>query len=467
MKVNLFNIDKMIRVNDIKKVTDPVTLEKGNIPTSKGILSMDIFGRNQKDRKEIFGHIDLKEKFIHPLVYKTLIKLDRKFESLISGKKYYSLDTNGFLIETSQENGGRTGLEYLYSIFDKINFKKNDSNSRQEKLDFIESLSKDEIFCDKFLVCPPFYRDINLQKDDKVSLGDINYLYAKLIRLTAGLEKDSSGLSFVGNATRNEIESTIIQIYDYFLDDKIKGKNGFFRQALLGKTTDYGARLVISAPLFKCETPDDMDITFDRCGVPLHMCCSMFTPFILFWLRNFFVNEFTTNEKYPVMNHKTKEIEYKTLKDPIQFFNNKYIKENIDKFVSSGNGRYEFIKLPTEDGSDLYLSFRGRYYKEGVPESESPLINRPATWTDLIYMACVEMLSDKHVMVTRYPITSYFSIFPNKIFVLSTYKTVPMYVGGKVYKAYPVIDLENNRPENDFINTLRIFNPFLKGMGGD
>ena len=91
------------------------------------------------------------------------------------------------------------------------------------------------------------------------------------------------------------------------------------------------------------------------------------------------------------------------------------------------------------------------------------------TWTDLLFIACNEIIEGKHVMVTRYPILDNFGIFISRIRVSSTRRTAPMDINGKVYKWYPVIDLNMTRNEvgNNFIDTTQFSNSYLKGLDGD
>lgn len=45
MKTDIMNIDKFIKVNDIKEVSNPILFDKGYYPTTDGIFSYEIFGR--------------------------------------------------------------------------------------------------------------------------------------------------------------------------------------------------------------------------------------------------------------------------------------------------------------------------------------------------------------------------------------------------------------------------------------
>jgi DNA-directed RNA polymerase subunit beta' len=56
------------------------------------------------------------------------------------------------------------------------------------------------------------------------------------------------------------------------LADTLKGKQGLFRQNLLGKRVDYSGRSVIVV---------GPRLHLDQCGLPKHMALELFRPFIV------------------------------------------------------------------------------------------------------------------------------------------------------------------------------------------
>ena len=471
MKIDLIPIKQFIKINDLKEITNPIIFEKGNIPSTDGLLSTEIFGVSVKERRETFAYISLNGHFLQPFIYKLLKRMNKKFEYIIYGSRLYIINSKGDLIE---DENGETGIEFLYKNWEKINFKRNNSMIRNERIDLLESYDKDTLFTEYWIVNPPFYRDVNLQlaTQGKISHHEINNYYSKLIRM-ASILKNSNNFDFVLNTTRAKVQELLVQIYDFF-KGRIEKKQGLIRKSLLGKTIDYGARSVISAPRFLSNKPKDMDIDFYHIGIPLAQCCSLFTPFIVSWVQRFFQRELekSGNKYIAKINGEFRNVK---LIDPEIYFNEEYIKKKIDKFIFSFSDRFEKIELPIVDeeakkqGLKPYLTFIGREYKDGVPESESPLVQRPATWCDLLYQAAVDVTSDKHVYVTRYPLLDYFGTFPNKITVLSTHKTIPIFIGNKVYKNYPYIDLKTPKDKISvsFIDTVTMSNLYLKGLGGD
>lgn len=467
MLIDLFNIEEFVKINKLQEVTDPMILIKRSIPSPKGLLSSDIFGVSIKDRKETYAYIDLHDYFLHPFIYKLLKRMNRQFESLIHGNKNFIIK-DGQLIE--DEENGSTGLRFLYDNWEKINFDKNNSMARNERIDVLRSYKKDILFTKYWIVIPAFYRDINFQSESKgkISHHEINDKYSKLIRYSIMIN-NSNNFDFVLHSTRAKLQETLVEIYD-LLKGKLEKKEGMIRKNLMGKSVDYGSRLVISAPTFHANSYEDMGVDFYHCGVPLAQCCSLFTPFIISWVKNYFSQEFEKSGNKYVIKNKKGELETVELDNPELYFNNEYIKKKIDNFIFSYGDRFTPIELPVKDKSKtVYFSFVSRQYVKGVPESESPIINRYATWCDILYQAAVDVTVDKHVYITRYPITDYFGTFVNKVSVMSTHETMPVYINGRLYENYPKIDLSKSKSEVSvkFVDTAVLSNLYLKGLGGD
>ena len=472
MILDLIPIAKFITVNRLKEVTNPIIFEKGNIPTVDGLLSTEIFGINATERKTNFAYINLKTPLFHPVIYKSLLRMNRHIEFIVQGSKNYIIDSNGELVE--DEEKGSTGITWLYNNWEKLKWKRNDSRMRNERIDLLESFEKDVIFPRQWIVIPAFYRDVNLtgSSDGKVAVHTLTQMYSQMIRYASIVEK-SNGFEFMINSTKFEMQTLLVQIYDEF-KSKIEKKNGLIKKSLMGKSVDYGVRTVISSPKINYNRSEDMLVDSTHTGIPLYMCCSLLTPFIIHWVKNFFRRELeSTGARYPVMG-KDGNVEYIKLKSPELYFNEEYIEKVIDKFIHSPYSRFDRIELPVEeprkDGKKLYLRFAGRQATEGEPESQSPLISRDATWTDILYMAAYECTQDKYVYVTRYPITNITSgIYVTKISVLSTIKTMPMYVGNRVYRHYPVVEvgLDESMVPSKFCDTTNLCNIYLKSIGGD
>lgn len=466
MQIDLFDTAEFIKINNLREVTDPMLFVKGSIPSPNGLISTDIFGVSMNDRKETFAYIDLKAYFLHPHIYKLLKRINRNFESIVHGSKKFIIE-NGNLIEN---DNGETGLNFLYDNWEKLKFE-SDGGAREIRVNVLKNYKKNELFTRYWIVIPAFYRDVNFEKMDSGKIShraEINDKYTKLIRLASLIGNDGS-FDFVLLSTKAKIQDTLVEIYD-FLKGKLSKKEGMIRRNLLGKSVDYASRCVISAPTFHANKPNEMEIDYYHCGVPLAHCCSLFNPFIVAWVRNFFRQTFETSGKIPVKNKKG-ELELYEADNPELYFNDELIKKEIDNFIKNFRDRFKPVLVPVKSDKTKFVHFyqTAKIYEKGQPTSDSSISNRPVTWCDIFYQAAVDVTNDKCVYITRYPISDYFSIFPNRVFVMSTNETESVLINNTVYTHYPKIDMSMTKDNVStyFVDTVRLSNLYLAGLGGD
>lgn len=479
LRVELIDPEKLIKVNDLQEVTNPVFFVRNSVPTSDGLLSNEIFGITKYDRANTFAYIDLYETFMNPLIYKMWCKVDSNIKACIHGTKNFIINAHGELEEDMEH--GSNGISFLKKNIDKIKIKRTASKQRDMRAQFIESyLGKPEMFISKFIVCPAYYRDVNNDKG-KVSIGAINELYRNLLISVRALRESSDyGLTLSG-ATRGRIQETITQIYDWFgsgttigsekTSKVIPGKFGVLRMSVMSKTTDYASRLVLSAPELKVERLDDIEADLDYSVVPLASACVNFLPFVVYNIRRFFENEFSGDAVIPYINNG--KVTYLHPKDYQMEFSDEKIRKEINRFLTGFSNRFIPVEVPTIEGPTIRLRFKGynmtaeEFAKSDI--EKLPIMERDLTWCDILYQAAVESTRDKHVLITRYPIDSYFNQYPTKVRVSSTTKTEPMIINGKSYKHYPFIRQEDlgSNTSNRFIDTMNISNLYLDGIGGD
>lgn len=506
---SLLDIDKFIQRNpSTKEVTNPVFFN-GPTPTEDGLLSNEIFGITKAERAGIFGYISLGGTFIHPLVYKTLCKLNNKIDSVVHGTDYFIIDDKGDLV---QSDDGDTGIDWLRKNFSKLKFKKNDSTSRNKRIDFIEK-HRDKMWITKYIVIPPYYRDVD-SRESGVGVGEINKLYSSLIMATKSL-KETSGFGLtLSDVTKARVQTILVQIFDWFGNGttingqptpaNLPGKMGLIKHGLMYKTIDYSARLVMSAPDVSAETIDDMMVDMSHAALPLSAALCCFKPFVMFWLRRFFENRFAGKMEYPV-NINENETVMVPLVDYQIAFSDIELDKQIERYIHGYSNRFIPIEIPvdkeelarmsknkelkTVDGKPISLnavklgmtltgyklnnaSEYEKTKKEYSPESK---FNRRLTWCDLFYMAACDVTEDKCVMITRFPIDSYLNQYPSKVRIKSTVKTEPIVIQSgfednmKLYKWYPRIREDdmgiNTSPM--FEDTLSICNGLIGAMGMD
>jgi len=459
---------KLIKANDLKEISNPIFFTKNNSPTSDGLLSNEIFGITKDERANTFAYIDLTESFLHPLHYKIWCKVDSKINMIVHGTKTFSIDSKGQFIEDEK---GKTGIKFLKDNIDKIKFRSTDSSKRDRNIQFLME-NRESMFVEQLVVIPAYYRDVNTD-GGRVGVGDINKLYNSIIISIRALRESADYGLTMSASVRGRIQETIVDIYTWFTaEPNIFKKKGILKRAGLSKTTDYASRLVISAPNLKVESMEDLQVDLDHSAVPLASLCANLYPFMMLYIRRFFENEFSGNPFYEYID-KNGKIQKLKVKDYQIEFSDEKIKKQLDRFIHGFSNRFIPITIPNDEKKNVYMQFKGYNMKPEdlakYPEGSVPLLNRDLTWCDVIFMAAIETSKDKLVLMTRYPIDSYYNQFPTKIVVASTKETEPMIYNNTFVKYYPKIRQEDigKNTSNKFIDTLQICNAYLGSCGGD
>lgn len=501
------DVDRFVKVNDCKCITNPVVFLNSNKPTPDGLLSDEIFGITHSERYGIYAYIDLGGEFMNPLCYKSLCRINGKVRAIVHGIQQFSIDENGNLVE--DDNGG-TGIKWLRKNFDKIKWTNSTTEAAQDKAAFIDMINKKKLlWISKLPVIPPGYRDV-VTTAKGVGIGELNSLYQQLIMATNQYKQSADyGLTLL-DTSAGRIQDTIVSIFDWFgngttigsekTSKNLPGKTGIIRRGIMSKTTDFCCRSVITAPDNKCEDLDDMFVDMDHAAIPLAIAITCFKPFIMFWLRNFFENEFAGRNFYPIQIQTKDGV--KVISVPIQdyqvMFSDAYLESQIDRFVKGRFNRLIPVPVPvdkaaltkmadeagiiksvnkngnvymamTSKGLDKSIKLKDWQNMSGAEREALSISNRPLTWADLLYQAAVEMTEDKCVVLTRFPMDSYFNQFPQMVRVRTTATTTPRIVNGKYYRWYPDIDASmiGKNTSTLFNDTITGSNPTIGCAGGD
>lgn len=474
LKVSILNPDKLVKMNELKEITNPIYFIRPGVPSSDGLLSNEIFGISKDQRANIFAYIDLGEWFIDPLSYKIWCRMDSKVKECVHGTKSFIINSSGQLQE---DENGKNGVKFLKDNIDKIKIKSSGSKKRDTNIDFVMNNKKEgTLFLRKYIVIPAYYRDVN-SSEGKIGVGEINQLYDSLLIAVRALKETSDYGLTISSASTGRVQEILVSIYNWFTKEpNLAGKYGIVKRSVLAKTADYSSRLVLSAPQLKVEKTSDLMVDLEHCAVPLSSLCANLYPYIVFWIRRFFENEFSGTNLYNGFNKKTQQVETIKIVDPLIAFSDDIIKKNLDRFIHGYSNRFIPVEIPVEGHKNIFMRFKGRNTTVEDAEKAKPgdqsvagIFNRRLTWCDLIFMAASEVSKDKCVLITRYPLNDYFGQFPNKIRVASTKDTEPMYINNEFYKYYPKIREEDigTNTSNKFIDTLNMCNMHLGIIGGD
>lgn len=286
-----------------------------------------------KVRRERMGHIELASPVAHIWFLKSLpsrigLLLDmtlRDIERVLYFEAYVVIDpgmtpleknqllTEEAFIEAQQQYGddfdARMGAEAVQELLKRMDLKADatqireelpttSSETRSKKLSkrlkliesFLESGNKPEWMIMTVLpVLPPDLRPLVPLDGGRFATSDLNDLYRRVINRNNRLKRllDLSAPDIIVRNEKRMLQEAVDALLDNgrrgraitgsnkrplkSLADMIKGKQGRFRQNLLGKRVDYSGRSVIVV---------GPTLRLHQCGLPKKMALELFKPFI-------------------------------------------------------------------------------------------------------------------------------------------------------------------------------------------
>src|SRR5437762_6807525 len=192
------------------------------------------------------------------------------------------------------------GLD-LVKLSDELRKDLVETNSKQKKKDLINRLKIVEsirdsdnrpewMILDVIPVIPPDLRPLVLLDSGNFATSDLNDLYRRIINRNNRLRKlvDLNAPEVIIRNEKRMLQQSVDALFDNnrckrpvlgssnrplkSLTDMIKGKQGRFRENLLGKRVDYSARSVIVV---------GPELQLHQCGLPKLMALELFKPFII------------------------------------------------------------------------------------------------------------------------------------------------------------------------------------------
>jgi len=294
-----------------------------------------------KVRRERMGHIELASPVAHIWFLKSLpsrigLLLDmtlRDIERVLYFESYVVVDplmvselTRGQLLNDDQyyklieENGdefdARMGAEAIYELLRSINIPLEVKQIREDigkvnsdtkikkyskRLKVLESLydsgnRPEWMILTVLPVLPPELRPLVHLEGGRFATSDLNDLYRRVINRNNRLRRllDLAAPDIIVRNEKRMLQEAVDALLDNgrrgraitgtnkrplkSLADMIKGKQGRFRQNLLGKRVDYSGRSVIVV---------GPTLRLHQCGLPKRMALELFKPFILSKLQKY------------------------------------------------------------------------------------------------------------------------------------------------------------------------------------
>ena len=189
----------------------------------------------------------------------------------------------------------------LAKLSDEMRVELAETGSKQKQKDIIKRLrlvdsirqSENDVqwmVLDVIPVIPPDLRPLVLLESGNFATSDLNDLYRRLINRNNRLKKllDLNAPEVIIRNEKRMLQQSVDALFDNnrcrrpvlgssnrplkSLTDMIKGKQGRFRENLLGKRVDYSARSVIVV---------GPELKLHQCGIPKKIALELFQPFII------------------------------------------------------------------------------------------------------------------------------------------------------------------------------------------
>ena len=276
---------------------------------------------NEDEKTKVIGEIDreLKQKS-KPLVTPEKVSLKEQRDKAVKDVRSFYLyqilseaDYREFSLKYGQIFEAGTGAETLRNIFKKVNLealaKELDDQSKKaspaiklkilKRLRLIEGMIRAKIrpewmFLTALPVLPPDLRPMVQLDGGRYATSDVNDLYRRVINRNNRLKRliELNAPEVICRNEKRMLQEAVDALIDNSsrrgqvmvsastgqkrvlksIADMLKGKQGRFRQNLLGKRVDYSGRSVIVV---------GPELKISQCGLPKYMALELFKPFII------------------------------------------------------------------------------------------------------------------------------------------------------------------------------------------
>lgn len=499
MSITLVNPNKDIEINGWKEITSTLYF----VPSTselhpEGLFSSEIFGApGTEDRKYNWGWIRLNDVFMNPHAFYVLKRLKSAIANdMRLGTNNYYVDSVGELTKLEPgetvptnavyKNTG-TGITWLKEAWPYISWRTTKDMSKTAKVrrNWLKAFSIDEIFWDKLLVMPAWYRDVKYNNDGKSKRNIMNTMYLKILRL-ADIIKNLDSISFMDDpnepkrsTSHVKLQDAIYELYDFYMK-KIGGANGFINKFVVGKATDYGARLVISPPDFNTEHYTQNEADFFRSSTPLATAANIFAPFMIHGVIRWVQRYVSGNISINYYDFKQKKLVSGVL-DPtwIDEFTTDSIRGMLDRYKKSKQYRVEKITFKGENNTripitayfsiiDGKMSFTTDVVSETEISKNKSSNYRHLTYCEFFYIIAMDNISKKSIYNTRYPLTTYNNTYCGLMNIIPCNEYTSVIFNGNLYPRYPILKYETVKDiEGMFTDTMRMFSTYPSAMGAD
>lgn len=439
--IKIMDVDAFIQNNMLLEVTSTLIKAPSSIKFAEdGLFSEQIFGEiGTSERMLKHGYISLNTDIIAPVIYDTIISMGSLYKEIMQGSTYavFNNETKDFekvFGDPEEHEDSDTGYSFFIRHLHELQFKNTGSPQRESFIELIDKY-RDQLLCNKTLVLPAGLRDISLDNGGMMIQDDINKYYVTLLAYASSIPKGAS--STIYDNVRYNIQLKLYEIYNYLLNF-ISGKTGFIQAHYASRSIALGTRNVISAPSFSVQsTTDPQALKPDETKVGLFQTMKGMMPLIKYGCNTYLLENLSYKNPnittIPLINKKTYELENVEISDETKrkYTSSEGVEAIINNFIN-----FELRSLPIEietlsaqkshylmlvyDLEDTVYFFRSisdlKLHLNDIDRSKI----RPMTWIEALYVITNNIVKDKHMLFTRYPVLGDGSTVISRIHLCST-----------------------------------------------
>lgn len=447
---------------------------------SDGLFSTEIFGRVGSEERDLrFSYIDVKVEVFHPFIYKTLVQLKGLYKTIMSGHAYAIWDDNEKDFIASDLINGDTGFHFFFKHWHKIIFKKTESKLRDARIEVIEKAKREEVATTRYImVIPAGLRDVQVEHDGRVKVGEINDFYRPIINASNAISASSDLDTPIINTSRNTLQNNFNLIFDY-LSNLLDDKGGFIQAKWGRRHLANGTRNVITAmatgtaEIGAVNTPNVNSLT-----IGLYQLAKAANPKTKHWLLTGWLAEVFSADEGRAFLVNPKSYKRELVDITANTADRWRTTSGLDKVISMFGNDDVRLKPIMIENYYLGLIYKGpdMTFKifndiDDLPEHLDRSYVEPLTLTELIYLAGYKDWNKIPMTSTRYPITGAGSIFVAYAYCKTTVKSEVRYELGadwnKLGEEFKAIEFPILNDSCIFIDSLIPHPSRLKLAGGD
>ncbi|MCK9234790.1 MAG: hypothetical protein M0R77_00585 [Gammaproteobacteria bacterium] len=445
--------------------------------SDRGLYSIDYFGPvGDLRRSRRLAYIDIKMEVIHPLIYKSLVKLKGFYEDIILGKKYAIWNKLTKDFEPADALTGQTGFNFFLNHWMDIDLVRNKSTARNERVTFIEN-NKSKALTNKILVIPAGIRDMTVGADGRPVSDEINNIYRRLIGVSntiteAAIEHNPE----LFDNSRLRLQLVFNELYEY-ITQLLKGKKKLITGKLTSRRIHNGTSNVISAyiPTVK-RLGEPGSISVNNTIVGLQQFLVSIGQTAKYYIKNGPLKEVFISPDLPARLINKKTLEQEEVDISIEAYDYWMSNEGLDRVLSefaNGNIRHQPVEIEDHYVALIYKgpdnTFKIFYDIRELPANFSKKYVSPITLLELLYLSVYETSAQYPAFTTRYPVSGDGSIYPSFSYVKTTVKSEKRYPLNEVWQKDDTLPIAFEFPllNSSFYDTLTPHTSRLAGLGAD